>query len=189
MSKKIFGWDNLAQRVAEEAASTFLAQRSYYTTATDSEIEALMLAALSEYAARQIDYTLHMVNRLTPEKGRDLFGRGPKWGEFAVQTQVNLQDLVDINWRVDFLFSAPEWKTGEYDADKMPLYDSWRQLIVECDGHDFHERTKEQAKRDRTRDRQAQEKDLTIYRFTGSEIFNDPWGCAAQVFKWAEQDL
>ena len=60
-------------------------------------------------------------------------------------------------------------------------------LAVECDGHDFHERTKEQAARDRSRDRELQDAGVTIYRFTGSEIHNDPIGCAWRAIQWCER--
>lgn len=56
------------------------------------------------------------------------------------------------------------------------------QIYIECDGHNFHERTKEQAARDRQRDRKLQQTGTPVLRFTGSEIFADPVGCAAQVF-------
>lgn len=54
-------------------------------------------------------------------------------------------------------------------------------VIVECDGHEFHERTKEQAKRDRSRDRVMTAAGHTVLRFTGSEIYADPKACAEQV--------
>lgn len=53
-----------------------------------------------------------------------------------------------------------------------------RVFAVECDGHDFHERTKEQAQKDRKRDRVVQSEDMEILRYTGSEIWNDPIGAA-----------
>lgn len=54
-------------------------------------------------------------------------------------------------------------------------------VIVECDGHDFHERTKEQARRDRSRDRGLQAAGWSVFRFTGAEIWEDPLKCARQV--------
>lgn len=53
--------------------------------------------------------------------------------------------------------------------------------IVECDGHDFHERTKEQAQRDRARDRAFQAAGIPVFRFTGSEIYASPTKCAREV--------
>lgn len=45
--------------------------------------------------------------------------------------------------------------------------------MVECDGHNYHERTSEQAKRDRKRDRDLTSQGFTVVRFTGSEIVSD----------------
>lgn len=49
-----------------------------------------------------------------------------------------------------------------------------KEFIIECDGHDFHEKTKEQAKHDKERDRFLQSLGYPVYRFTGSEIYNNP---------------
>lgn len=51
-------------------------------------------------------------------------------------------------------------------------------VVIECDGHDFHERTKEQAAGDRSRDRAFAKANITVLRFTGSEIFKDAEACA-----------
>ena len=85
-------------------------------------------------------------------------------------------------WRVDFLVYA--WCPG-WDYGGVKRAAEWVKLIVECDGHDYHERTKEQAAKDRSRDRWAQEKGYTVFRFTGSELYRDPWACAEQVIDWA----
>jgi very-short-patch-repair endonuclease len=58
-------------------------------------------------------------------------------------------------------------------------------IAVECDGHDFHERTKEQAERDRSRDRALQLAGAFVLRFTGREIYRDAAVCAAEVSKVA----
>lgn len=73
-----------------------------------------------------------------------------------------------LDWRVDFLVAA--WSRR-----------AWVRIVIECDGHDFHERTKDQAKRDRSRDRAMQRQGYVVYRFTGSEIFQDAWRCASEV--------
>lgn len=44
-------------------------------------------------------------------------------------------------------------------------------LCIECDGHDYHDRTKEQAAKDKARDRKIVGLGNRIMRFTGSEIF------------------
>lgn len=72
-----------------------------------------------------------------------------------------------------------EWKNRRIDFAVMLLGVS---IFVECDGHDFHERTKEQAARDRSKDRQIQRGGFPILRFTGSEIFQNAGACAEEVF-------
>jgi very-short-patch-repair endonuclease len=56
-----------------------------------------------------------------------------------------------------------------------------RYLVVECDGHDFHERTKAQAAHDKKRDRWMTSNGYTVLRFTGSEIYADPDACASEI--------
>ena len=74
-----------------------------------------------------------------------------------------------LDFRVDFLVDF--WSE-----------DSGRHLIVvECDGHDFHDRTKEQAARDRARDRLMLSNGIKVVRFTGSEIWKDPFGCIFEI--------
>lgn len=51
-------------------------------------------------------------------------------------------------------------------------------LVVECDGHDFHDRTKEQASRDRERDRMLLAAGFPVIRFTGSELHRGADSCA-----------
>ncbi len=60
-------------------------------------------------------------------------------------------------------------------------------IVVEADGHAYHERTKEQAAHDRARDRFMTMKDYRVLRFTGSEIWANPFACAEQIFSQLEQ--
>lgn len=57
-------------------------------------------------------------------------------------------------------------------------------VVIECDGYDFHERTKEQAERDRARDRELASLGYTVFRFLGSEIYRSPYECADQVLNF-----
>jgi len=56
-------------------------------------------------------------------------------------------------------------------------------LIVECDGHDWHERTQQQASYDRARDRDLLRQGLSTIRFTGSEIHRDANQCARETLE------
>lgn len=61
-------------------------------------------------------------------------------------------------------------------------------LVVELDGHDFHERTKEQATRDKSRDRELARKGWRPARFTGSEVYRNP-RCVAEYIAETSFDL
>ena len=78
-------------------------------------------------------------------------------------------------------------KIGQYRADFLfTVVDpsgAARKLVVELDGHDFHERTKEQASRDKARDRFMTAQGIQVVRFTGSEIWANPLACAEDVLK------
>ncbi len=70
--------------------------------------------------------------------------------------------------------------SGVYFLDDIP-HSFEAQIIVECDGHEFHEKTKEQAAHDKRRDRALFSEGWPVLRFTGSEIRADAAGCARQV--------
>ncbi len=61
-----------------------------------------------------------------------------------------------------------------------------KSVLVECDGHDFHERTKDQAKHDRMKDRFLQANGYNILRFTGSELWSDPYKCAKEIYSFLD---
>lgn len=61
-------------------------------------------------------------------------------------------------------------------------------IVIECDGHAFHEKNKEQAARDKKRDREILAAGYPVLRFTGSEIYKDTKSCVEQV-KGVLQDL
>jgi hypothetical protein len=56
-------------------------------------------------------------------------------------------------------------------------------LAIECDGHEWHERTKEKASADKARDRALLRLGIPTARFTGSDIFCDADACARDVFQ------
>lgn len=79
-------------------------------------------------------------------------------------------------------------KVGAYKPDLVFLFPTDRdiaKLVVELDGHDFHEKTKEQAAHDKKRDRWLQLKGYAVLRFTGSEVFAEPVACASAVSDYA----
>ncbi len=84
-------------------------------------------------------------------------------------------------YRAD-LFCDPH----ETDEGDGILYEA-HPLIIECDGHAFHEKTKKQVAYNNQRDYDLKSNGYDILHFSGSQIFNDPFGCANMVFDYIEK--
>lgn len=85
--------------------------------------------------------------------------------------------------RLEF-WITPQAKVGNYRVDFLLWFKLKRNIAgiaVECDGHQYHEKTKEQAARDKRRDREILRAGYPVMRFTGSEIYKDAISCAEQV--------
>lgn len=94
--------------------------------------------------------------------------------------QIVLYALLDRKpWTgIEFVAQA---QIGRYTADfVVTLFNEKQPIIVECDGHDFHEKTKEQAQHDKKRDREMQALGYRVYRFTGSEIWKTRGRCVTE---------
>lgn len=81
-------------------------------------------------------------------------------------------------------YITPQASVGRYRVDFLIWAVAGNETIklgIECDGHDFHEKTKEQAAKDKRRDREILAADIPMMRFTGSEIYRDAHSCAKQI--------
>lgn len=54
-------------------------------------------------------------------------------------------------------------------------------VAIECDGHEYHDKTKEQADRDRARDRHFQALGWEVARYTGTQVNASAEWCARDV--------
>ncbi len=149
--------DYASERVQDKIGSTL----AHLGKLCESPIERVMAAAI--VAVFEIEEGWPLIFLPTAEclfKGNVNLGIAP-------QAQVG-------DWRVDFLLIDRTLK--------RPL-----SVIIECDGHQFHERDQDQALRDRSRDRAAQAIGAHVFRFTGREIWKDPIKCAREVFDLLER--
>jgi very-short-patch-repair endonuclease len=74
-----------------------------------------------------------------------------------------------------------------YRVDFLAWFDYGDAFVaIECDGHDWHDRTKQQASADRARDRALLRLGVTTIRFTGSDIFHDADACAVEAIDIAK---
>ena len=87
-----------------------------------------------------------------------------RYGDTTLTFRLGSQEQVGP-YRVDFVLEA-------YGTE----------VVIEVDGHEFHEKTKEQASRDKARDRYLVAQGHVILRFTGSEVWANPFKCAQEAF-------
>jgi hypothetical protein len=86
-------------------------------------------------------------------------------------------------YRTDFLFELTRdvYVAGLEGIAGLSHSEVFARLVIELDGHDFHERTKEQAWRDKSRDRHLTAHGYTVFRFTGSEVHRNPYRVADEI--------
>lgn len=60
-------------------------------------------------------------------------------------------------------------------------------IAVELDGHDFHEKTKEQVTYRNQRDRHLQAAGWTVFHFSGSELYRNEVDCVSAVANLARE--
>jgi very-short-patch-repair endonuclease len=61
-------------------------------------------------------------------------------------------------------------------------------VVVECDGHEFHEKTREQVAKDNQRDRELQIAGWEVFRFSGSEIWKCAVACCGDIDRLIRKD-
>jgi uncharacterized protein DUF559 len=93
------------------------------------------------------------------------------WTQFPILDYKADFALARIAYEIEHVDGVP----GDEILVKSPI------VVVECDGHDFHEKTKEQAARDKSRDRDMLAQGYRVLRFTGSEIHNRAEKCAMEI--------
>jgi very-short-patch-repair endonuclease len=92
---------------------------------------------------------------------------------FILVPQLNIPNV----GHVDFAIFDPHIST------QKPL------VVVECDGHDFHERTSGQASEDRRRDRVLQWLGFSLLRFTGTDIVRNKTEVVREIAEFVERKL
>ena len=116
------------------------------------------------------------------DRGEQVAGEDPgtlvDW--LSIEPQAQLEDH-----RVDLLVSL---HSRVADASGT-ITNCVAHMVVECDGHDFHEKTRAQVARDNQRDQDLQELGYLVFRFSGSQIFAEPYAHAGRVLKALRLEL
>lgn len=92
----------------------------------------------------------------------------------------------DAMYRPDFVVWPADTDTM-FEGDAMGI--SFPRIAIELDGHDYHERTREQVIQRNQRDRAFQNAGWTVFHFSGSELVKDPERCVREVRDIAERAL
>lgn len=102
----------------------------------------------------------------------------PEYGIYFETTQDDIDYTIhDGSNPYDSIVVDPQLPIKGYVLDFMLSFyvnDTFYHVGIECDGHAFHEKTKEQAAHDKKRDRELAAEGIQVLRFTGSEIWRDP---------------
>lgn len=159
----------------EVAESMFGRLSDYPFCAPDvSPIETMLGCAL----------VIELVERIDPSGGVEE-------ASLAIIAGMTFEDLVVPPF--EGYTGAYQVKVGPYTVDFLitvrSLMYGTGTFVIECDGHDFHEKTKQQIERDKKRDRYLQAKGMSVFRFAGSEIWRDPRGVARSILDNADEAM
>jgi hypothetical protein len=163
--------------------------RHWFGTAlvlTESPIERRMLLALLKHSFQQLAQC-RVVHHSAGPIGVVAYPIDYHNEELLIYPQGNIGD-----YRVDFLLIWHSREILPRADDEFGFADVEIRVIVECDGHEFHEKTKKQTSRDKKRDRDLQTMGYSVFRYSGSDIYHNPDKCAEEVITFikatAEQE-
>jgi very-short-patch-repair endonuclease len=92
---------------------------------------------------------------------------------FIIVPQLNIPNV----GHVDFAIFDPQISV------QNPL------VVVECDGHEFHDRTPAQASEDRRRDRVLQKLGFPLLRFTGTDVVRNKTEVAQEIAEFVDRKV
>ncbi len=90
------------------------------------------------------------------------------------------------------VFICPQFSVGKYTVDFLVRFESYAHpfrsssVIVELDGHDFHDKDKRQRAYEKARDRFLTKTGHRVLHFTGSELVSSPYKVAFDVLDTVE---
>lgn len=118
---------------------------------------------------------LKTIARLNFIEQADPVERNGKW--YVVGLSINPQTKIG-NYRVDFKvgFGTPPRQDGTQRVNKN--------IIVECDSQEFHERTEQERRYEKIRDRFFTVKGYKIFHYTGKEILERPLDLAVEIIAY-----
>lgn len=83
---------------------------------------------------------------------------------------------------IDFEFEADDYLTSLIFEDKLKNKNF--KLAIECDGYEFHQKTKEQVQHDNEREYNLKMAGYEVLRFSGIQIYNNPLKCVEDTYNY-----
>lgn len=161
--------------------------------AMTENVQAFLDKVCADYGRMQIDrfsdFAISIVRTELKSPIEDLF-----YIAFCAQVEaefqvLNPQYVGDGNGGVkdgEGVYIKPQYKIGNYRADFLIYQNGLLEhpsapVIVELDGHDFHDKDKHQRAYEKARDRFLVRRGFKVLHFTGSEVVEDPYKVAFEA--------
>lgn len=104
---------------------------------------------------------------------------------------IRFNEQYPLSWKGHFVDIDPR----QLDSEKVKFHNiltipdfyiekGRNRLCVYTDGHTYHERTEDQAKRDRNIDRKLQDLGFTVLRYTGKEVNENIQKIITEIQRW-----
>ena len=103
---------------------------------------------------------------------------------FGFYTQKNIE-CNGKKYRADFYVDSSLLPRGGCNLEVSEKL----KVVIECDGHEFHQKTKEQVKKNNERDMALKKEGYEVLHFSGSQIFKDPICCAKDVMEYIAKKI
>jgi very-short-patch-repair endonuclease len=95
-----------------------------------------------------------------------------------------LRRINNLDWCLKI---HPQFQIDKYRADFALFYSIDRKeihsVIVECDSQEFHERSEQERRYEKARDRHFIKKGYKVFHYTGKEILEDPFAPASEAIE------
>ena len=113
---------------------------------------------------------------------------------WAFRSGVEITPQKEIGpYRVDFFLEYRGPYLINFDSCQTTESERVKKIVVELDGHAFHDKDEKQRRYEKRRDRYLQKQGYKVFRYTGSEVFKDPFAAALECLSYLvaepEEDL
>ena len=161
-------FDKLPQRCKE---IFFEYMSNYYPSISDDKSMLLEILPLDNVYESPIEQIFDFAYQIL------IFDRGGTIPDLFLESQEWIT-VANKDYRADFYYDT------EYNFKCHYKCEHDFKLIIECDGHNFHEKTKKQVKYNNERDYNLKNAGYDILHFSGSQIFNEPFKCANNTMNY-----